>query len=178
MGRMRSRFSKNMHTSSGGSAKNAGFTLIELMVVVAIIGLVVAIALPSFFRMTRSADYGNEFRAMRSAFSDCRAQAIEFSRPASMPVVVQVRSDGIDCFVWQSINDEIDSNIFTRDFTQAQIQLDQSILPPDRRFVVTNAGYFVSTTRETTVARLWIEDVTTGEPAWFEVFPSGQMRGQ
>src|SRR5688572_4676408 len=55
---------------------SAGFTLLELAVVVTILGLITAIALPAYARIQRNARFGvliNDYRVLTSAFQQYSA---------------------------------------------------------------------------------------------------------
>jgi type IV fimbrial biogenesis protein FimT len=66
---------------SNNSAKNSGFTLIELMIIVAIVGILVAIGTPSFnstISSSRLTTYANEFV---TALNLARSEAIKRGQP-------------------------------------------------------------------------------------------------
>ncbi len=64
-----------------------GFTLVETMIVVAIIGLLAAMAVPSLLGLTRRAKVSTEATTMTSLFSMMRTQALT----RGLPTVVCVR---------------------------------------------------------------------------------------
>lgn len=69
---------------SGGLAK--GFTLLELMVALAIAALMLAVALPSGARQRQSAELASSARAVAAALRLTRSRAILADRPANFVV--------------------------------------------------------------------------------------------
>jgi prepilin-type N-terminal cleavage/methylation domain-containing protein len=59
--------------------KKAGFTLVELMVVIAIIGIIIALAVPNFARMQRSARIHGACQRTAQHFKQIRERAISTS---------------------------------------------------------------------------------------------------
>ena len=68
-------------TGKRGLVGGAGFSLIEMLVVIAVIGLIAAIAVPTLGNMTRSADDG---RAKRNAQNLAAVSAVAISAGASV----------------------------------------------------------------------------------------------
>ncbi len=68
---------------------NKGFTLIELLIVVAIIGIIVAIAIPNLLNAIQRAKQKRTMADMRSAGTAAEAYAVDFnSYPASAAVTL------------------------------------------------------------------------------------------
>ena len=67
-------------------AKAAGFTLIELMLAVGVLGILTAIAVPSFRQMLRNYEVRGASEAMAAGISRARAEAV--SRNASVQFVL------------------------------------------------------------------------------------------
>ncbi|MFA7402908.1 MAG: type II secretion system protein [Pelobacteraceae bacterium] len=59
-----------------GKGQNKGFTLVEVLVVIAIIGIVLAIAVPQYNQIHRKNDMENQTRTMLNDFMMARANSI------------------------------------------------------------------------------------------------------
>ena len=68
---------------------NKGFTLIELLIVVAIIGIIVAIAIPNLLNAIQRAKQKRTMADMRSAGTACEAYAVDFNHyPAAAAITL------------------------------------------------------------------------------------------
>ena len=64
-------------TRQGSSNSNSGFTLVELMVVIVIVGILSAIALPNFLKQTDKAKATEAKQSITSTLKQAQAQFVE-----------------------------------------------------------------------------------------------------
>jgi prepilin-type N-terminal cleavage/methylation domain-containing protein len=194
------------HSPRRGRAKNAGFTLIELMIVIIIVGLVSAIAIPNYISTVQNVTFESHYRETRALFNKCRGSALEASSPATMPTTLALYTNGLACVTWNDLNNDgqlqwtdLDGDglpnkgegevfavfhavRFDREIainaatTKTRIDLDNSTLPPGNFWIVSNAGYFQTHVRTTMQASVRMLP-ESGGLSQFLVFPSGQIVG-
>ena len=69
---------------ASGRSRDGGFTLIELVVVVVLVGLIAAVAFPAIASSRRNASVQNARHAVTAALSLARSTAISYGRVAEM----------------------------------------------------------------------------------------------
>jgi prepilin-type N-terminal cleavage/methylation domain-containing protein len=78
------------------SIGNRAFTLMELMVVVAIIGLLAAMGLPSFFKVLQKEGMRKAVSDVEDVFFSAREQAIVGNKPVAVVFVPRTRQFGVE----------------------------------------------------------------------------------
>lgn len=106
MGHLASKSRKLVKPPGERYAKNAGFTLVEIMVIIVIIGIVAALAVPNYRRLNDNMKFEDAYGSTKAAFNKCRGQAVsmesakDMSSPATMPVSIVLFTNGYACIVW------------------------------------------------------------------------------
>ena len=92
--------SSDSRTSGAVPARMAGVTLLELLIVIAIVGILMAVGVPSFKYITTSYRISGEINGLLGDVQFARAEAVK----EGQNVTVCVSSDGLTCAgtTWQS----------------------------------------------------------------------------
>lgn len=86
------------------SAKNAGFTLVELMIVIVIVGVVAMAAFPAYDQVQTRMEYDNVYSDLRTAVHRCRAEALSSPYPSTAPTTLTIFPNGYSCVAWWDTN--------------------------------------------------------------------------
>lgn len=98
------RLRKKYQVLRGRLAKNAGFTLLEMMVVVTIVGVVVMAAYPQYDKMVNRMTYDAAYSDLRTAVSRCRSEAVSSAYPVTVPTTLTFFANGYSCVAWWDRN--------------------------------------------------------------------------
>ncbi|MGS5087725.1 GspH/FimT family pseudopilin [Hydrogenophaga sp. A37] len=85
--------SKSMHPKTSPRARQAGFTLIELMVVVALVAILAMLATPSWTEMRIRNALRSSVNDFTSSLQFARSEAVRLNNP----VTICPSSDGVNC---------------------------------------------------------------------------------
>lgn len=110
----------------GGMNKNKGFTLIELMVTLAIFAIIAAMAAPSFGKMVTRQKLNSNTRAFVSAFNLAKSQAATLRAPVA--VCPNKTPAGLDYTLKKCAEDAIPNYAALNDADQANAQANRVIL--------------------------------------------------
>lgn len=90
------------------SSKKSGFTLVEIMIVVAIIGLLAAIAIPNFVKARTSAQTNACIANLKQIQGAIEQWALETKASPDDPVTLTQISGGSDKHIAKEINNGLD----------------------------------------------------------------------
>ncbi len=89
------------------AAGAAGFTLLELLVVLAIAGLLAALAPPAFTQMMDASRYRSTVRNVLATLHEVRAQSVAQGRPRQFVFDAEQRRFALDGARWQTIPEAV-----------------------------------------------------------------------
>ena len=85
-----------------------GFTLLELLVALAVIGLILALAMPDFHSIVAGRQLDTSARLLRDAMTEARSQAIARRAPATVTLDIQDKAFRVDgSSAWSALGDDL-----------------------------------------------------------------------
>ena len=193
-----------VHSSPPHYAKVAGFTLMEIMITIVIVGILSAAAFTSFRNLTKRQTFASQVQDVRNLFHKCQAKAVEMGNPASAPTALALFVNGGACFQWVDTNsnhvfdwvdrdgdgvptagdDEVKASYLYFRFDESKpINVTPGtgaqITSGDYLTLIMDGGYFVDTNFMPALVTATV-DKAPGEtasiiPASITVYPSGQQ---
>jgi type IV fimbrial biogenesis protein FimT len=109
--------------------KSAGFTLVELMITVAVLAILMAVAMPSFTQMLRNSEVSNAAESISNGMQRARAEAV--ARNSTVRFVLGAGSS------WSVVNAD-GSALDSRDSSEGSTSVMPTILPDGATTVTFN----------------------------------------
>jgi general secretion pathway protein H len=100
-------------TSPAGDRRRAGFTLFELLIVLAILGLALAVAVPLFARALPGLELKSSARTVAATLREARSLAIADNREIAVAVDLDTRTIDLAGLRRETLGDGIGLRLFT-----------------------------------------------------------------
>jgi general secretion pathway protein H len=100
-------------TSPAGDRRRAGFTLFELLIVLVILGLALAVAVPLFARALPGLELKSSARTVAATLREARSLAIADNREIAVAVDIDTRTIDLAGLRRETLDAGIDLRLFT-----------------------------------------------------------------
>ena len=100
-------------TSPAGDPRRAGFTLFELLIVLVILGLTLAVAVPLFSRALPGLELKSSARTVAATLREARSLAIADNREIAVAIDLDTRRIDLAGLRTETLDEGIDLRVFT-----------------------------------------------------------------